>query len=161
MAAGWGTLLAILLLTVGIGDAQEPAPKLTQQQIEAKAKEIDRLIMAPCCWTQPVSDHYSGVASEIRQGIRKMLAEGKTRQQILDFYVAKYGERILSMPKAEGFNLMAYVLPAMALLVGAVIVRAVIRAWNRPTPAAASGPAPQAASEDYARRLEEELKARE
>lgn len=154
-------VVAAVLLMVGIGVAQESAPKLTQAQIEAKAKEIDRLIMAPCCWTQPVSDHYSGVASEIRQGIRRMLAEGKTRQEILDFYVAQYGERILSMPKAEGFNLMAYVLPALALLVGAVIVRAVIRAWHRPKPATASGAPSPAPSDDYARRLEEELKARE
>jgi cytochrome c-type biogenesis protein CcmH len=151
----WLVLIALLMT------APLMAAALTQEQIDAEAKEIDRLVMAPCCWTQPVSDHYSGVASEIRQGIRKMLAEGKTRQEILDVYVAQYGERILSMPKAEGFNLMAYVLPALALLLGAIVVRAVIRAWHRPTPAAAPAASSAASTDDYARRLEDELKARE
>ncbi len=135
--------------------------ELTEEQIASRAKEIDKLIMSPCCWTQPVSDHYSGVASEIRQGIRKMLAEGKTRDEIVDFYIGKYGERILSLPKAEGFNLMAYLLPAMALLVGAIVVRAIIKAWHRPAVAMASGPPAEAPSDDYARRLAAELKARE
>ena len=153
---------SIWLILIALFVAAPPvAAALTQEQINAQATEIDRLIMAPCCWTQPVSDHYSGVASEIRQGIRKMLAEGKTRQEILDVYVAQYGERIRSMPKAEGFNLMAYVLPALALLLGAIVVRAVIRAWHRPTPAAAPAAPSTMSTDDYARRLEDELKARE
>ena len=40
-----------------------------------------------------------------------MLADGKSEQAILDFYVARYGERILASPPARGFNLIAYILP--------------------------------------------------
>ena len=151
--------LVAAVATVHAGSAV--GAETAEEQVELKAKEIDQLIMAPCCWTQPVSDHYSGVASEIRQGIRKMLAEGKTKDEVVQFYTGKYGERILSLPKAEGFNLMAYLLPAMALLAGAIVVRAIIRAWHQPATSVASSTATAAHTDEYARRREEELTARE
>ena len=61
-----------------------------------------------------------------------MLTEGRGRDEILDFYVAEYGERILSMPRAQGFNLTAYVLPGLFLLLGAWITVVLIRKWHRP-----------------------------
>ncbi len=117
--------------------------------------------MAPCCWTQTVSKHYSGAAGEIRQGIRTMLSEGKNRQEILDFYVATYGERILAMPPARGFNLMAYLLPGLFLVVGGWTTTALLRKWRQdrsPDVFDTSHPPPERA---YAERLERELQKRE
>jgi cytochrome c-type biogenesis protein CcmH/NrfF len=42
--------------------------------------------------------------------------EGKTAQQILDSFVAKYGEKALMAPKAEGFNLAGYLLPGTLIV---------------------------------------------
>ncbi len=47
-----------------------------------------------------------------------MLETGKTRQEIVDLYVAKYGERILAKPRAQWFKLTAYVLPWLFLILG-------------------------------------------
>ena len=84
-----------------------------------KAREIEDDLIAPCCWSQPVSQHYSEAAEQIRREVRAMVAEGKSRNEILDYYVAKYGERILAAPRAKGFNSLAYILPWAALMVAA------------------------------------------
>jgi cytochrome c-type biogenesis protein CcmH len=81
------------------------------KQAAQKEREIEDNLIAPCCWSQPVSEHYSEVADQIRQEVHAMVAEGKSRDEILDFYVAKYGERILATPRARGFNSLAYILP--------------------------------------------------
>lgn len=43
---------------------------------------------------------------------------GKTAQEILDAFVAKYGEKALMAPKPEGFNLWGYLLPGSVILLG-------------------------------------------
>jgi cytochrome c-type biogenesis protein CcmH len=89
--------------------------------LEKEAKAIEGLLIAPCCWRQPVSVHYSPAADEIRTEIRRMLRSGLTRQEILDTYVVEYGDQILAKPPAEGFNLLAYLLPLAFLVLGGFV----------------------------------------
>jgi cytochrome c-type biogenesis protein CcmH len=148
------TTLSVVLMFLAAAAAQA-------DDLEQKALELDGKLMAPCCWTQPVSEHYSGAADEIRSGIRRMLAEGKTQQEIIDFYVSKYGVRILAMPEAKGFNLLAFVLPGAFLLLGGWATTVLVRRWNRERPGRET--AEPAVEEDggYTERLERELRARE
>ena len=60
------------------------------QDLEEQARIIGGKLMAPCCWAEPVSQHLSPVAEEMRGQIREMLAAGRSEQEILDFYVARY-----------------------------------------------------------------------
>jgi cytochrome c-type biogenesis protein CcmH len=75
-----------------------------------KAREIEDQLIAPCCWSQPVSQHDSEVSTDPRRG-STMLAAGKSRDEILNFFVMRYGERILVTPRAKGFNTLVYILP--------------------------------------------------
>jgi cytochrome c-type biogenesis protein CcmH len=47
----------------------------------------------------------------MEQQISKFIAQGKTKDEILEFYVGLYGERILAVPVATGFNIMAWAAP--------------------------------------------------
>lgn len=62
-----------------------------------------------------------------------MLRQGRTDQAILDSYVREYGEQILAMPKAEGFNLAAYLLPGAALVLGIMSLIVVLCVWQART----------------------------
>ena len=53
--------------------------------------------------------------------------DGKTAREILDTFVAKYGEKALMAPKPQGFNLWGYLLPGVAVGGAAVILAAVLR----------------------------------
>ena len=124
-----------------------------------KAREIEDSLIAPCCWSQPVSQHDSEISAQIRDEVSKMVAAGKSRDEILDFYVAKYGERILVTPRPKGFNALAYVLPWAALPIGAWVLILLLRRLRSPAPvpAPASSPVP-AADSRYASIIEKEMK---
>jgi len=57
--------------------------------------------MAPCCWQESVAIHRSEIAGEMRAEIARMVAGGRSEDQIVDFYVARYGERILREPRGS------------------------------------------------------------
>jgi len=129
----------------------------TPSDLEKEARQIDNLLIAPCCWRQPVSDHFSPAADEIRAEVREMLSLGMTREQILQKYVDEYGERILSKPPAEGFGTLAYFLPVIFLVAGAAVAIVVIRSLRpRTAPEIPKVSTPEAESRHSAR-LEREL----
>jgi len=93
------------------------AQNLTASQ-NALARDIENNLIAPCCWVQPISEHPSEISDLMRAEVREMIAEGKSRDEILDYYVARYGERILAAPRARGINVLAYAAPFAALILG-------------------------------------------
>jgi cytochrome c-type biogenesis protein CcmH len=106
----------------------------------ALVRDLEDHLIAPCCWTQPISEHDSAIAEEMRDQVRTMVARGMGREAILDYFVAQYGERILAEPRPEGFNRLVYILPWVALIAGAAIVLVLLKKFRAPAPA----PAPDA-----------------
>ncbi len=129
---------------------------LTEIQ-EQEARAIEGLLIAPCCWRQPVSVHFSPASDEVRADIREKLASGLTREEILDSYVAEYGERILAKPTTEGFNALAYYLPIIFLIVGAVVAVVVIKKLRPQVAEPAARPASVKVKSKYAEQLDREL----
>jgi cytochrome c-type biogenesis protein CcmH/NrfF len=149
-----GILTSFLFALVLTAAPQDP------QALEQEAKQIETMLIAPCCWSQQVSLHQSAAVDEIKANIRRLLAENKTRQQILDAYVAEYGDRILAEPPARGFSAALYVLPWVFLAGSIGLVVTVVRRLRRSAPRAPSAAqrAPSAESEAEADRLDEELR---
>jgi len=145
------SLFIALLLTAA---PQDP------QALEQEAKQIETMLIAPCCWSQQVSLHQSPAADEIKANIRRLLAQNKTRQQILDAYVSEYGDRILAEPPARGFSAALYVLPWVFLAGSVGLVVTVVRRLRAHAPRAPSAAqrTPSAESEAEADRLDEELR---
>jgi cytochrome c-type biogenesis protein CcmH len=75
------------------------------------------------CRTTDFSCTYS---PELHREVLALYGEGKTAQQILDAFVAKYGEKVLMAPPPVGFNLWGYLLPGVAVTLGAVTLALVI-----------------------------------
>lgn len=102
---------------------------------------------------------HCGSANPLRSEIEQKLQAGMTEEQIVDDFVAKYGGVILSAPTGEGFDLVAWTLPVVALLAGLLVLYRVVRVWTRRRPLPASTPAtPEAIPEPYRNRMEKELK---
>jgi len=97
-------------------------PDSTQNISNEEARKIAGLLIAPCCWSMTADAHSSEIAYDMRAQIRDALAQGKSEEEILQAYVAQYGERILAKPTKQGFNLLAWILPFAALLIGGLIL---------------------------------------
>ena len=76
-------------------------------------------------------------AVPMRHEIDQMIAKGMTRAQIIAFYRKQYGEKILSAPTTEGFNLLAWVMPFFAIATGGGLIVMVLGKWRHQTPAPA------------------------
>lgn len=128
------------------------------QDVEREARAIEAMLVAPCCWTQQVSLHQSEAATKIKQEIRVALREGRTRDQILDAYVAEYGPAILIEPPARGFGTSLYVLPVVALLASGVLVGFVVRRFTRRAEAPQEAEASTGVTAALSERLDDELR---
>jgi len=140
-------LAAIMWTAVSAGAQSQPASE--------EERKIDDQLLAPCCWTQPVSQHYSDVAEKIRNEVHEMVAAGKSRDEILNHFVAQYGERILVTPRARGFNAMIYILPWAALILGGCLVVILLKKMRSPAPAPSPSPLPDSR---YTSAVEKEMK---
>ena len=101
---------------------------------QARVLKLESSLLAPCCWAEPVSTHRSEVALQMRQEIAGFVNEGKTDQEVLDFYKQKYGLRILVEPEGALWWWM-HVVPFVVLGIGAVVVVFLMKRWLRPLPA--------------------------
>lgn len=114
------------------------APPTDAAALEREARHIETMLVAPCCWSQPVSQHQSQASEQVKEEIRVLLASGKSRQQVLDAFVVEYGQRILVEPPVHGFGLVLYGgLALVFLLTATALVVWVRKASRRPTAAAA------------------------
>ncbi len=91
--------------------------------------EIGANLMCQCGCTMVLNTCECGTAEQMRTEIKAMLDQGKTKDDILSFYVGKYGDKVLSAPKAEGFNLSAYITPFAAILASGAVIALIVRRW--------------------------------
>ena len=81
--------------------------------------DIEKSLMATCCWSGTVYDHGN---KEMEIHIAGMVDQGKTKTEIINFYTDKYGERVLSIPVAQGFNVFAWLTPLFFGFLGLFII---------------------------------------
>ena len=81
--------------------------------------DIEKSLMATCCWSGTVYDHGN---KEMEIQIASMVDNGKTKSEIINFYTDKYGERVLSIPVAQGFNIFAWLTPLFFGFLGLLII---------------------------------------
>jgi cytochrome c-type biogenesis protein CcmH len=120
--------------------------------------EIEKEVMCPVCGTL-LQLAEAPQAQREKAFISRLIAEGKSEQQIKDALVAEYGEEVLALPQGSGFSLSAYVVPIVAFLIAAVALAIGVARWRRagggPGDADASGGAGPRGAE--AERLDADL----
>lgn len=70
-------------------------------------------------------------AKQTREDFRRHLQSGLTVDQVVQIYVDKYGETVLSAPTKTGFNLVAWLTPFAALIGGGLGIRKLLQTWLR------------------------------
>jgi cytochrome c-type biogenesis protein CcmH len=120
--------------------------------------DVESQVMCVACH-EALAVAQSQEAFSERAFIRGLIAQGQTKQQILNQLVAQYGPAVLAKPPAKGFNLLIYVLPPVLLAIGIGTLVITIPRWRRRSRLAAATPLgtrPPLDPED-ARRLDEDL----
>ena len=131
-------LLASLVLVVLMA-----APALAHADaLDDSVRRVAVQLQCPVCEGESVADSPSGLANDMRSVIRAKIVAGESDQQILDEFVASYGDSILTEPPKRGISLGVWLGPTIAVLLGVVVLGLLLRAWRRtPSPSAAAAPA--------------------
>ena len=104
---------------------------------------LETELVCPVCH-ETLDQSTSPVAQQMKAEIRRRIAQGWTKQQIIDEMVANYGPLVLSTPSKHGFDLLAWVLPIGGALVGVAALGYGARTWtSRARPLVAGGLDPE------------------
>jgi cytochrome c-type biogenesis protein CcmF len=158
------SLLVILLLLPAPARAQHvedpmAVPVVPQTQLE---KEMRNEIICMCgtCGRKRIGECLCPLAAEMRQEVASLIAQGKTREQIYAYYIAKYGsQEPLASPIDEGFNRLAWFFPYLIGATGAASIAIVAFRWSKRDDPNPPEPSSRAAEEPALReRLDDELR---
>jgi cytochrome c-type biogenesis protein CcmH len=148
----------ILARPSGTAVAQQPTP--SDDEVNAIANQL----FCPVCENIPLDVCDTQACRQWRDLIRQMLAEGKSEEEIKQYFTDNYGVRVLAEPPAEGFNWLVYVVPPVAFIIGVYLLFRAFLSWKRLAREneRTSEPenAPTSIDDTYTTRFEEELKKR-
>jgi cytochrome c-type biogenesis protein CcmH len=95
--------------------------------LQARYEVIISEVRCLKCQNQTIKDSNAFLAGDLRREIRRMLAEGKTDDEIYDFLVVRYGEFALYRPRMSGKTLILWIAPGFFILLGAIVAVRVVR----------------------------------
>jgi cytochrome c-type biogenesis protein CcmH len=143
-------LFVLLVPAHGAIAAASPQPKTTVEAVEHE-------VMCPICGTL-LELAESPQAQRERVFVAKLVTAGKSKAEIKDALVAQYGPQVLALPKASGFDLSAYLVPILAILVAIAVLAVSVARWRRGGGDGSGGAeAPTGPSAEDAERLRADL----
>ena len=110
-------LVSLMALVLASGCVRED--DLTADQ---RVYQLSQQLMCPVCDGQTLDQSQAQLSEDMRVVIRRKIEEGASNQQIRNYFVERYGEIVLASPDAGGFNLIAWVMPVLIFLGGALLV---------------------------------------
>jgi cytochrome c-type biogenesis protein CcmH len=157
----WLSSLAALgfaILLIGVAAAQDSLPTppvITDDQVNAIARQM----YCPVCENTPLDVCPTQACAEWRELIRDELAQGWSEQQIKDYFVQRFGARVLATPPATGLNWLVYLIPPIAFLAGVFLLYRAFQSFRKPAPEPDAEVTPQPVNDDpYIERIEQELR---
>lgn len=131
--------VVVVLLVAALLAAPAPACAADSPAEPAGARasltDIEDEVMCPICGT-PLSLAAAPQAERQRAFIRRLIDQGRTKDEIKQELVNEFGPEVLATPQPEGFDLAAWVVPGAGLLLAAVALGAGVWRWRRRAPAA-------------------------
>jgi cytochrome c-type biogenesis protein CcmH len=106
-------------------------PPLSGVELDRRTRELGERMRCPVCQGLSITASPSASALAMVAQVRDLLARGYSEQQVLDYFVRSYGEFVLLEPKAEGFNLVVWLLPVAGVLIGAALIATRLRQSRR------------------------------
>jgi cytochrome c-type biogenesis protein CcmF len=154
-------LLLLLLLIPTPARAQhiETGRTVNTSSQSPLERDVGHAVVCMCgtCGRKLVSECTCVVAEQMRTEIATLVKQGKTKKEILDFYVQKYGsQQPLAEPIDEGFNRLAWAFPYLLGLTTLIAVVTIALRWSRP--AAAIAGSDLTIDADLNDRLDDELR---
>lgn len=101
-----------------------------QKTLDQKVQDVASQLKCPVCQDESVADSPSLIAQQMRGVIRQQLQSGQSEQQVVSYFVSRYGQQILWSPPWQGFSMLAYLVPFGLFIGGCVLLFFILRDWS-------------------------------
>jgi cytochrome c-type biogenesis protein CcmH len=151
LAVWLGVAAALLAIGALSARAAEPRPQTSLSEISSE-------VMCPVCGTL-LELAESPQALREKAFVSRLVAEGKTKDQIKGALVDEYGTEVLALPQGSGFDLSAYLVPIVAFAIALIALTVGVRRWRcaGDPPGGGDSPPPGGPSAEESERLDADL----
>jgi cytochrome c-type biogenesis protein CcmH len=101
-----------------------------RQTLDQRVQQVAAQLKCPVCQGESVADSPSLISQQMRGVIRQQLQSGKSEQEVIAYFQARYGDQIVWSPPWQGFALLAWLVPIVLLLGGLLLIAFVLRDWR-------------------------------
>lgn len=125
---GWVLLIFVIAGFLAVGATRDTGPESQEDRIDA----IARRVACPICDGESVFESQNNASDALRNQIAELVADNDLNDsEIIAFIETRYGGEVLLVPKADGFDALVWVLPAVAFACGIAALVVVFRRWKR------------------------------
>ena len=128
-----------------------------EEALQKAAKELNDRIMCPICPGQTIAQSNNGTSAQMRDLVLKKLRQGKTKEEILQYFESRYGERAMAKPNIKGLNLMLWSLPFLFVFILIFLIYYLIQHWSKKGSVETVTHIEEAKLAEYKERMEKEL----
>jgi cytochrome c-type biogenesis protein CcmH len=147
---------ALSLVAIAAACAALAAPAAAQDP-ETSLPDIEDEVMCPVCGVTLELATEAPQAEQMRGFIRERIDQGQSKEEIKDALVAEFGDEVLAIPEAEGFDLAAWLVPGAAIVLAAGAIFVGLRRWRRGDGGSGGPPDDERLSDRDAERLDSDL----
>lgn len=113
---------ALLLLQPPLLSAREAAPLAEDPALEKVVDEISAELRCLVCQNQTIADSNADLAVDLKTQVRDMVREGKSRDEIIDYMVQRYGDFVRYRPPVKTSTYLLWAGPFLLLFLGIVVL---------------------------------------
>src|SRR6516162_2012505 len=92
-----------------------------EQTLDQRVHDVASQLKCLVCQGESVADSPATLSQQMRGIIRQQLQSGKSEQEVIQYFVSRYGDRILLSPPWQGLTLLAWLVP-IALMIGGLLL---------------------------------------
>ncbi|AWX16284.1 cytochrome c-type biogenesis protein CcmH [Mergibacter septicus] len=111
-------LFCLSLGSSGVALASIDALQFSSPQQEREYHELTQQLRCPQCQNNSIADSNAIIATDMRAKVFELLQQGSSKQQVIDYMVARYGHFVTYDPPLNGSTVILWLAPALLLLLG-------------------------------------------
>jgi len=123
--------LLAALCVAGAAYAVEPHEMLKDPALEARAREVSKLLRCVQCQNETIDESHAEIARDMRILVRERITAGDSNQEIIDYMTSRYGDYVRLKPRFMASTLVLWFGPIIVLVIGGVIVATRMRTGGR------------------------------
>lgn len=132
-------MLMLALVISGSARATTDVMPFKDEAQEQQFRQLTEQLRCPKCQNNSIADSNAMIATDMRRRVYDLMQEGKSRQEIIDYMVARYGNFVTYDPPLTPLTVLLWVLPLAAIVAGGWIIvartRRRVRLRREPLPA--------------------------